>query len=184
MSAARGTSPAFMLYAFDLMVKQDYRLMTLEERGLLLSMWCECWANPEIPADPDDLATMLGKPGEVQKALTPRVLAFFEKTKNGTFTSPDIETYRKKVLDQRERMSAGGTKGGKKRAENEKKAREASSHHSKSNQATLKCREPESKSESENQSTERAIIDKQFVADYEAAESCTSEAYAKASGRT
>lgn len=142
-----------MLYPFDLMAKRDWRLMTLAERGLLFSMWCECWANKELPAAPHELAAMVGKSvEEVQLGLSKRVLSFFEESETGILVSPDIETYRKNVLDQRERMSKGGRKGGNTRAENERKAREASRHPSASNQAPLKGRETESESESENQS--------------------------------
>ena len=171
MSAARGTAPAFQVYAFDLMAKRDYRVMTLAERGLLFSMLCECWANSEIPAAPDELAAMLGKPGEVQGALTSRVVAFFEKTKTGTFLSPDLETYRRYVLEQRESMSKGGRKGGLKRAENERQAREASSSPSKSSQATLKGRESELESESEPELAKSGIIsvDDPWLNDYEKA---------------
>lgn len=169
MSATRGTSPTFQVYAFDLMVKRDYRLMTLAERGLLLTMWCECWANSEIPAEPNELALILGKPGEVQAALTSKVVTFFERTKTGTFLSPDLETYREYVLDQRERMSKGGSKGGKKRVENEKKARVASSPPLESNQATLKGRESESESETELAKSGIVPVDDPWVNDYEKA---------------
>lgn len=173
MSSARGTSPAFQLYAFDLMAKRDYRVMALAERGLLLTMWCECWANKELPANPDELAALLGKPGEVQGSLTSRVLAFFVKAENGTLISPDMEAYRETVIKQRANMSEGGSKGGKKRVENEKKAREASRHLSVSNQGTLKGRESESGTETESESgpaTKRITLSEDpWVNDYERA---------------
>lgn len=157
MSAIRGTSPSFQLYASDLMTRMDYRLMTLAERGLLLSMWCECWANTTLPASPADLSALLGK--DAAGALTPRVLAFFENF-NGSLISPDLEAYRARVVDMRKRMSDGGRKGGTRRAENEKKASHPSSHPashpSEITQATLKGREhepePELEHEPENQS--------------------------------
>lgn len=156
MSPTRGTSPTFQVYAFDLMAMRSYRMMTLAERGLYLSMLCECWANIEIPANPEELAALLGKQGQVEAALTPRLLSFFERTESGFLISPDIEKYRKQVIEQRARMSEGGSRGGKKRIENERKAKEASSLPSnvpsKSNQAPLKGRESESEAETEKQS--------------------------------
>ncbi|MBA4381647.1 MAG: hypothetical protein C0406_03695, partial [Sideroxydans sp.] len=138
-----------MLYAFDLMAKRDYRIMTLAERGLLLSMWCECWANKELPSNKMELGALLGKP-DVENTFTPRVLNFFETTKSGTLISPDLESYREKVLAQRAGMSEGGKKGGRRRVENERKSREVSSPPSTITQATLNgC---ESESESEKQS--------------------------------
>ena len=114
---------------------------------------------------------MLGKPSEVQGALTSRVVTFFEKTMTGTFLSPDLETYRKHVLDQRDRMSKGGSKGGKMRVENERQARKASSPPSTSNQASLKGSESESESESEHEFAERVVIpiDDPWINDYERA---------------
>jgi uncharacterized protein YdaU (DUF1376 family) len=173
MSAARGTAPAFQVYAFDLMAKREYRLMSLSERGLFFSMLCECWANAEIPANPDELATLLGKPDEVQVALTQRVIGFFERTPTEGFRSSDLEAYRKNVLDKRERMCEGGRKGGKQRADNERKSRAASSPPSTTDQATLKGREPEYEHESgrESESEESAVISASdpWVNDYERA---------------
>ncbi|HUV99128.1 MAG TPA: hypothetical protein VMV88_03145 [Gallionella sp.] len=144
-------------------------MMTLSERGLLFSMLCECWANIEIPANPDELAQLLGKQKEVQGALTQNVIRFFDLTPNANFRSPDLEAYRKNVLEKRERMSEGGKKGGKQRAENEKKLRGASSHLSPFGQATLKGRETEHESEHENEPAKKADILDDWVNDYERA---------------
>lgn len=170
MSAARGTSPAFMLYASDLMAGKSYRLMTLAERGLLLSMWCECWANSEIPGSPEELAAWLGKPNEVIDALTPKVVEFFERSPSGAFRSPDLEAYRENVIQKRKQMSEGGQKGGRKRAENEKRSREATSPPSVSNQAPLKPHEHELEIERElePQSLGEGINKDPFVVEYEA----------------
>ena len=177
MSPVRGTAPAFQLYAFDLLAKRTFRLMSFAERGLLLSMWCECWANMDIPSNPTDLGSILGKPG-MERILTERVKGFFVEV-DGYFRSPDLETYRKKVLEQRRRMSEGGSKGGRRRAERERKdSNHRSSLPSMIDQATFKGREsgPESEFESE---TENASIgtsvktqsDDKWLKDYEDASS-------------
>lgn len=162
--------------------------MTIAERGLLLSMWNECWVNKEIPADANELAAWLGKPIlDIQSALTPNVLAFFERKSDGTFISPDLEDYRKNVLDKRERMAEGGSRGGKKRVENERKLREASSPPSSlpsdANQTTLKPSELEpefeSEPEPEPQSLEKNTIKDPFVENYEAYEARERLEYAR-----
>lgn len=158
MSRARGTAPAFQLYASDLLSKRDYRMMSLAERGLLLSMLCECWANKNLPSSPQGLSDYLGKP-EVSHVLSDRVKSFFVES-GGEFISPDLEEYRVHVLDQRQRMSDGGRNGGKKRAEKQREGRSPpSSHLTQKDQATLKGRERESEheheSESEHDSQER-----------------------------
>lgn len=137
-SKTRGTAPAFQLYATDLMSKREYRLMSLAERGLLLTLMCECWVNRELPADAEELSSFIGKP--VKEFLTNWLMSFFEITEDETIRCPDIEIYRDRVLDGRNRMSAGGRKGGNTRARNAKKYAGMAS---KIDQATLKGREPE-----------------------------------------
>lgn len=105
------TSPAFQFYASDTMADKRYRSMSLEERGLLLSILCECWVNHAVPADAAGLGKWLGfSDVTVKAALTGRVLSFFE-SKSGELKSAELERYRKELLERRERMSQGGKKG-------------------------------------------------------------------------
>jgi len=107
------TSPAFQLYASDTIADKQYRLMSLEERGLLLSLLCECWVNRSVPAEPDALGKWLGfQSGEVKAALTSRVASFFS-TSNGELINPKLERYRKELEERRKKMSIGGKKGAK-----------------------------------------------------------------------
>jgi uncharacterized protein YdaU (DUF1376 family) len=118
--STRGTSPGMMIYASDLMVKKDYRVMSFAERGMFFSMLCECWANGELPADQDELSALLGK--DVTGLLTARVTGFFTLSDHGMYSSKDIEDYRTWVINGRARMSEGGKKGAETRA----KSKEAS----------------------------------------------------------
>lgn len=107
------TAPAFMFYASDTMADKRYRLMTLAERGLYLSLLNECWVNRSMPADRNAIAKWLGySADEIQPALTERVLSFFIEA-NGELTSPDLERYRKTLEERREKQSNGGRKGAK-----------------------------------------------------------------------
>ncbi len=109
------TAPAFMLYASDLMANREYRTMPLAERGLLVSMYCECWVNGSVPASPEVLAKWLGfESKEVAGALTARVLTFFEQ-RGGDLIAPELERYREVLLGRRKNMSTGGKKGAEKR---------------------------------------------------------------------
>lgn len=109
----KATSPAFAVYASDLMANRAYRLMTLTERGLLLSIMCETWVNGSVPADPDDLAQLLGQSQEAVKiALTDRVKAHLDE-RNSEFTCPEIEAYRARIENRRQVMSKAGKKGAK-----------------------------------------------------------------------
>lgn len=109
------TSPAFMFYASDAIADKNFRLMSLGERGLYLSMLCECWVNHSVPASNDALAKWLGfQTSEIQNTLTPRVLEFFTE-ENGELKSPELERYRKELEDRRKKQSIGGKKGAEKK---------------------------------------------------------------------
>lgn len=70
--------PAFQEYGADLLNLEAVKLMSLGERGLLATMrWC-IWANDTLPADPAQLARLLGiSEEEVRRNLTEAVLGFF-----------------------------------------------------------------------------------------------------------
>lgn len=107
------TAPAFQLYASDTMADKRYRSMSLEERGLYLSILCECWVNRSMPADPQSIGKWLGYSQEViETALTEDVLSFFEMKKS-EITSAELERYRKLLEERREKQSRGGKKGAK-----------------------------------------------------------------------
>lgn len=107
------TAPAFMFYASDAIADKRYRMMSLAERGLYLSMLCECWVNRIVPADPDAIAKWLGYPrDEIKSALTERVRFFFTQA-DGELTSPELERYRRELEARREKQSTGGRKGAK-----------------------------------------------------------------------
>ena len=107
------TAPAFMFYASDTMADKRYRLMTLAERGLYISLLNECWVNRSMPADQNAIAKWLAFAGdEIKSALTDRVLSFFIE-ENGELTSPELERYRTTLEERREKQSKGGRKGAK-----------------------------------------------------------------------
>ena len=109
------TSPYFAFFASDMMADKRYRSMRLDERGLLISMMCECWVNDSMPADPESIGKWLGfQSAEIKAALTESVLSFFTEAKS-ELICPEIETYREKILDHREKQSRGGKKGANRR---------------------------------------------------------------------
>jgi hypothetical protein len=105
--------PAYLEYASDILASLNYRLMSLEERGLWDTMRKECWVNDRLPSNPHELAKILNiESATLQHALTKRVKSFFIE-EDGSFISPELEGYRDGVLQRRELMSKGGAKGGK-----------------------------------------------------------------------
>ena len=63
-------APAFQEYAASMMARRDYRLLSLEARGLLYTVRLECWVNFSLPSAPDQLAKVLGfEVQQVERAL-------------------------------------------------------------------------------------------------------------------
>jgi hypothetical protein len=104
--------PAYLEYASDILANMNYRLMRLDERGLWDTMRKECWVNGCVPSNPHELAVILNLPFEiVQSAFTCRVSDFFRKEGELLF-SDELDNYRADVLQRREQMVKGGSKGG------------------------------------------------------------------------
>lgn len=181
-------APAFQEYAAAMLAKLPFRKMTLHERGLLYTMRLECWVNERLPANHADLAKVLGVPITEIAASLAAVMPFFKGLAD-SIISPELEDYRAHLADRREKQSQGGKVGSAitNRKRNNKKdvddeMSSATSSNSRASRDSLA--QSSAKQPSQNQSIARAVLDEPFVAAYEAfeAESCTAEAYAKASG--
>ena len=105
--------PAYQEYAASMMARTDYRVLSLEGRGLLYTLRNECWVNGKLPADSATLARVLGYPSDqVERALS-ELRPFFEAV-DGCLRCPELDDYRAHLDDRRERQSAGGRNGAKK----------------------------------------------------------------------
>lgn len=115
MSQNRDDLPYFPYYASNIIADKRYRLMSVQERAIWISIYTECWPNGAVPADPESLAKYLGFPvEEVIAGLTERVLSFFKEVK-GELISPQLEDYWGKQMKLRSKKSEGGKKGAKRR---------------------------------------------------------------------
>ena len=104
--------PAFQEYAADMLANRLFRTMSLQERGLLMTIRYECWVNNSVPADAGDLAKTLGITEiEVFNALTARVTHFLKEV-DKNLTCIELDAYRNKLQSGRQAMSEGGRKGG------------------------------------------------------------------------
>lgn len=103
--------PAFQFYASDTMADRRYRSMNLNERGLFLSIMCECWVNRSAPSNTQELCKLLGfTKAEIEAALTDKVLSFF-KMEKGELINTGLAEYRQRLDDGRANMAKGGRKG-------------------------------------------------------------------------
>lgn len=191
-------APAYQEYAATIMAQLSFRTMSLQDRGLLYTMRLECWVNMRLPNNHNDLAKVLGVPvAEVMTSL-PAVMPFFEIA--GDFIiSPELEDYRNHLVERKLKQSQGGKRGSaitnNKRGRTAKVMDEDRSSTPSSNLSTNSTATPQipcqgefessvksnTAKPSQTQSIKKAVIDDPFVRDYEAAEQCTADDYAKAS---
>lgn len=179
-------APAYQEYAAALLAQLPFRTMTLQDRGLLYTMRLECWVNMRLPHDHNDLAKVLGLPlAEVAGSLAV-VMPFFEVL-DGFLISPELENYRAHLAERRIKQSRGGKLGSaitnRKRNSQAETDEVSGSPSSNSRVARRGSRvslvQARTKKPNPDQSSEKAVDP--FIAEYESAESCTAEAYVKAS---
>ena len=109
--------PYFQLYAANFLAKREYKLMGIEERGLFISIYMECWVNLSVPADPEELAKYLGfSSDQIKNGLTKRVMSFLIQI-DGNLIAPELEGYRENFFAQRKKQSEGGKDGARKKKE-------------------------------------------------------------------
>ncbi len=146
--------PAFQEYAATFLASKDFRLMSLEERGLLMTMRFECWENLNIPSNNEELATYLGFRSNIP--LTSRVMSFFVK-RDSVLICPELEDYRQHINERKAKQSIGGKKGAKK-----------TNYERATRQGTCESLVQFNLEQlSSNQSLESDYINDEFVKDYE-----------------
>ena len=107
--------PYYPFYAANLIANKQFRLMTIEERGLWITIQMECWVNGSVPSDPRELAKHLGvSHEEVQRSFTQKQLSFLQKI-GEEFKSPELEEQRKEFMVRREKQRIGGMEGAKRK---------------------------------------------------------------------
>ena len=103
-------APAFQEYAASLMARTEYREMSLEGRGLLMSLRLECWVNGKLPSDPPRLAKVLGFSAEQVERALPEAMAFFVSDA-GVLRCPELDNYRAHIDQRRHKQSEAGKLG-------------------------------------------------------------------------
>ena len=103
-------APAFQEYAASLMARTEYREMSLEGRGLLMSLRLECWINERLPSEPSRLAKVLGFGTEQVERALPEVMAFFVADA-GALRCPELDDYRAHIDQRRHKQSEAGKLG-------------------------------------------------------------------------
>ena len=103
-------APAYQEYAASMMARIEYRLMSMEARGVLWSMRQECWVNGRLPSAPDQLARVLGCSVDLVERALPQLTAFLVHN-DSHYRCPDLDDYRTHINDRRAKQSQGGKAG-------------------------------------------------------------------------
>lgn len=192
-------APCYQVYAASTLASLPFRQADLAVRGLIHTMELECWVNHRLPRDPANLAKVLGFDVGVITAALPAAMAVFNIDSDGIY-SPQLEDYRQHLSEIRAKQKTGGKKGAD--ITNKKNGRTAkpADIRIQSNPANpqvypqVEARvsskaKYSTVNQSQTQPLEKGIapvanlgVHAEWLAEYETAESCTSEAYAKASG--
>jgi len=112
--------PAYQEYPSDLLANENYRLMSLEERGLFHTLRHYCWVNGSTPASVDELAELLGITcSHLDQVFSMRVKTFFHTcdVNMGRLVSPELRDYKRELVERSIKKSLAGKLGGQKSAE-------------------------------------------------------------------
>jgi uncharacterized protein YdaU (DUF1376 family) len=122
--------PYFPLYAANFIASKPYRLMSLQERGLWITLYMEFWVNGSLPSDVHELSKLLGfEINEVKNALSRLQFSFVEEI-NSELVCRELEEYRAQFNERREKQRLGGIVGAqKKKARNKQESTTESKLH-------------------------------------------------------
>ena len=154
------------------MADKRYRLMSLAQRGLYITLLNECWVNRSVPSSKEELGKMLGiRFDEIVESLTPAVLSFFE-LHGDELICPELEGYRVKLEERREKMSSGGRKGAQTKwsTGTDGVAIEHPNGGAMGTRVEKGRREVNRGERIRGESTERGVVDADFVAAYDYAD--------------
>jgi len=102
--------PAYQEYAATILAQLPFRVMNLQDRGLLFTMRLECWVNTRLPSNHVELAKVLGLPVDETAGSLSNVMPFFD-LQDGFIICPELEDYRMHLADQKKKQSQGGKRG-------------------------------------------------------------------------
>jgi len=160
MESMKNKAPAFQFYPGDFLSDENVISMTFEERGVYITLLCNCWIQGSIPADQDKILKLL--PGFAGANLPKIVMDRFKKDPEnlGRLVNNRLEKEREKQSDYHKKKSDSGKKGAEKRWKKEQNNNSAaivsplandSSLSSSSSPSSSSHHKPSEKSESKNQ---------------------------------
>lgn len=113
--------PFFPMYAANTMACRSYKLMSLPERGLWITITLECWVNGGVPSNFNEMSKILGFPEDELKKFFSNYQTVFFHNQNGQYISKELEEYRQGYMERREKQRLGGLKGAENKKAKQKK---------------------------------------------------------------
>ena len=98
--------PSFSFYPQDFIADFNVINMSMEERGIYITLLCNCWIEDGLPAEDSDPMASLFKSDKVAKCFI---------KKNGRFRNPRLDKERQKQLIFHKSQQAAGLRGAAKR---------------------------------------------------------------------
>jgi uncharacterized protein YdaU (DUF1376 family) len=106
-----GRAPAFQFYPKDFLSDRNVVLMSMQERGVYITLICYAWEGP-LPVQVERLARLCGIPLSAFRKLWPMVGSCFRE-QDGSLVHPRLEREREKQAEFKRRQSDNGKKGGR-----------------------------------------------------------------------
>lgn len=103
-------APAFQFYPKDFLSDKHVRVMSMEARGVYITLLAMAWLDGDLPADEESLAIMLGMPVKVFRKVWPIISICFDES-HGRLTQKRLEAERAKQAEFRKTASERGEKG-------------------------------------------------------------------------
>ena len=110
-----GKSPAFQFYPKDFITDERVTLMSMQERGVYITLICKCWTEGTLPSDLVLLARLCGFPSAAfRKCWTAIAPCFRPCSRDASrLVHPRLEKERQKQRAYRRRQADNGRKGGR-----------------------------------------------------------------------
>lgn len=105
-------SPAFQFYPKDFIGDANVAEMSMQERGVYITLICYCWDEGSIPSELDRVARLLSMPPKTLAKLWPAVKARFRplEESNARLVHPRLEKEREKQANHRRRQADRASK--------------------------------------------------------------------------
>lgn len=114
-AVAPSKAPAFQFYPKDFLTDERVTLMSMQERGVYITLICKCWTEGTLPADPQLLARLCGFPVAAFRKCWPAIAPCFRACPRDAdrLVHPRLEKERQKQRAFRRRQADNGRKGGR-----------------------------------------------------------------------